>query len=115
MKDFNILVFDINKTDADNEQVDKLNELLKLFNGKAELKNVSDRTRLVISYDDEKLQKWKTRNAGRICNYYDLSVDEVRAMIDSLGANGAALKLGMTKQGMYKRLKKCKENGSDRF
>ena len=105
MKDFNILVFDINHTENDDEQVEKLNSLLNLFGGKAEIRQSSDRTRLVLSYDEEKLQKWTTRNAGRVGKYYNISVEEVRKMIASLGAEQAAAKLGMTKQGMYKRLK----------
>ena len=115
MKDFNILVFDINHTENDDEQVEKLNSLLKLFGGKAEIRQSSDRTRLVLSYDEEKLQKWTTRNAGRVGKYYNISVEEVRKMIASLGAEQAAAKLGMTKQGMYKRLKRCGENGTEMF
>lgn len=115
MKDFNILVFDINQTDDDNNQVEKLNNLFSLFGGSAEIKKSSDRTRLVISYDEEKLQKWTTRNAGRAGNYYNISVKEVRDMISLLGAENAAARLGMTKQGMYKRLKRCNENGSEMF
>ena len=103
MKDFNILVFDINHTENDDEQVEKLNSLLNLFGG------------LVLSYDEEKLQKWTTRNAGRVGKYYNISVEEVRKMIASLGAEQAAAKLGMTKQGMYKRLKRCGENGTEMF
>ncbi len=115
MKDFNILVFDINHTENDDEQVEKLNSLLNLFGGKAEIRQSSDRTRLVLSYDEEKLQKWTTRNAGRVGKYYNISVEEVRGMIASLGAEQAAAKLGMTKQGMYKRLKRCGENGTEMF
>lgn len=115
MKDFNILVFDINHTENDDEQVEKLNSLLNLFGGKAEIRQSLDRTRLVLSYDEEKLQKWTTRNAGRVGKYYNISVEEVRKMIASLGAEQAAAKLGMTKQGMYKRLKRCGENGTEMF
>ena len=115
MKDFNILVFDINQTENDYEQVDKLNNLLKLFGGKAEIKQSSDRSRLILSYDEEKLLRWTTRNAGRVGKYYNISVEEVRKMISSLGAKEAAAKLGMTKQGMYKRLKRCNENGTEMF
>ena len=35
----------------------------------------------------------KTRNAGRTSNYYNLSVKEVREMINTLGAEQAAAKL----------------------
>jgi hypothetical protein len=109
MYDLNVLIFDINKTAEDEEQVKTLNNLLSLFGGKAEIKNTFDRNQLVLSYDEEKLKKWKTRNAGRTSNYYNLSVKEVREMINTLGAEQAAAKLGMTKQGMYKRLKRCLE------
>ena len=79
------------------------------------IKNKFDRNQLVLSYDEEKLKKWKTRNAGRTSNYYNLSVKEVREMINTLGAEQAAAKLGMTKQGMYKRLKRCLEIDTERF
>lgn len=36
-------------------------------------------------------------------------------MISKLGAEGAAASLGITKQAMYKRIRKSKESGSDRF
>ena len=100
MYDLNVLIFDINKTAEDEEQVKTLNNLLSLFGGKAEIKNKFDRNQLVLSYDEEKLKKWKTRNAGRTSNYYNLSVKA---------------KLGMTKQGMYKRLKRCLEIDTERF
>ena len=48
-------------------------------------------------------------------NYYNLSVKEVREMINTLGAEQAAAKLGMTKQGMYKWLKRCLEIDTERF
>lgn len=116
MNDVNILVFDINKNENDDEQVVKLNDLLKLFGGKAEITASSDRSRLIISYDEENLHKWTTRNAGRVEKYYNnISVNDVRTMIDTIGADKAAAKLGITKQGMYKRLKRCKENNSDMF
>ena len=109
MYDLNVLIFDINKTAEDEEQVKTLNNLLSLFGGKAEIKNTFDRNQLVLSYDEEKL------NAGRTSNYYNLSVKEVREMINTLGAEQAATKLGMTKQGMYKRLKRCLEINTERF
>lgn len=115
MYDLNVFIFDINKTAEDEEQVKTLNNLLSLFGGKAEIKNKFDRNQLVLSYDEEKLKKWKTRNAGRTSNYYNLSVKEVREMINTLGAEQAAAKLGMTKQGMYKRLKRCLEIDTERF
>lgn len=115
MYDLNVLIFDINKTAEDEEQVKTLNNLLSLFGGKAEIKNTFDRNQLVLSYDEEKLKKWKTRNAGRTSNYYNLSVKEVREMINTLGAEQAATKLEMTKQGMYKRLKRCLEINTERF
>lgn len=115
MYDLNVLVFDIKKSQGDDAQVEKLNNLLALFGGKAEIKDSYDRERLVISYDDEKLEKWKTRNAGRTANYYNLSIDDVKEMISKLGAEGAAASLGITKQAMYKRIRKSKESGSDRF
>lgn len=115
MDNFNILVFDVNSTTDDDSQVNKLNELLKLFDGKAELRHERERTHLVISYDDEKVKKWTSRNAGRKENYYGLKVEEIRKMIDSIGSVAAAEKLGMTKSGMYKRLNKCKNNGDIYF
>ena len=115
MYDLNVLIFDINKTAEDEEQVKTLNNLLSLFGGKAEIKNTFDRNQLVLSYDEEKLKKWKTRNAGRTSNYYNLSVKEVSERINTLGAEQAATKLGMTKQGMYKRLKRCLEINTERF
>ena len=39
MYDLNVLIFDINKTAEDEEQVKTLNNLLSLFGGKAEIKN----------------------------------------------------------------------------
>lgn len=112
MYDLNVLIFDINKTAEDEEQVKTLNNLLSLFGGKAEIKNTFDRNQLVLSYDEEKLKKWKTRNAGRTSNYYNLSVKEVREMINTLGAEQAATKLGMTKQGMYTVLKLIQNDSS---
>lgn len=61
MYDLNVLIFDINKTAEDEEQVKTLNNMLSLFGGKAEIKNTFDRNQLVLSYDEEKLKKWKTR------------------------------------------------------
>ena len=52
---------------------------------------------------------------AELANIYNISVEEVRKMIASLGAEQAAAKLGMTKQGMYKRLKRCGENGTEMF
>ena len=49
MYDLNVLVFDINKSRGDDAQVEKLNNLLSLFGGKAEIKDSYDRERLVIS------------------------------------------------------------------
>ena len=115
MYDLNLLVFDINPTMEDDSQVEKLNNLMTIFGGKAEIKRSEFLSHLIVSYDEEKLKKWKSRNAGRIANFYDLSVSEVRDMIKQLGAEPAAKKLGMTKQGMYKRLKRCDESGSKRF
>ena len=43
MYDLNVLIFDINKTAEDEEQVKTLNNLLSLFGGKAEIKNKFDR------------------------------------------------------------------------
>lgn len=57
MYDLNVLIFDINKTAEDEEQVKTLNNLLSLFGGKAEIKNKFDRNQLVLSYDEEKLKK----------------------------------------------------------
>lgn len=115
MLDLNVLVFDINRSDEDDKQVEKLNSLLGLFGGKAEINKSFDRDRLILSYDEEKLEKWKTRNAGRVSNYYNLSVADVRAKIKLIGSEAAAKELGMTRQGMYKRLRKADQEGSDRF
>ena len=49
MYDLNVLIFDINKTAEDEEQVKTLNNLLSLFGGKAEIKNKFDRNQLVLS------------------------------------------------------------------
>ena len=72
MYDLNVLIFDINKTAEDEEQVKTLNNLLSLFGGKAEIKNTFDRNQLVLSYDEEKLKKWthtiKNGTATRIHN-----------------------------------------------
>ena len=59
MYDLNVLIFDINKTAEDEEQVKTLNNLLSLFGGKAEIKNTFDRNQLVLSYDEEKLKNGK--------------------------------------------------------
>lgn len=59
MYDLNVLIFDINKTAEDEEQVKTLNNLLSLFGGKAEIKNKFDRNQLVLSYDEEKLKNGK--------------------------------------------------------
>ena len=53
------MIFDINKTAEDEEQVKTLNNLLSLFGGKAEIKNTFDRNQLVLSYDEEKLKNGK--------------------------------------------------------
>ena len=50
MYDLNVLIFDINKTAEDEEQVKTLNNLLSLFGGKAEIKNTFDRNQLVLSW-----------------------------------------------------------------
>ena len=89
MYDLNLLVFDINPTMEDDSQVEKLNNLMTIFGGKAEIKRSEFSSHLIISYDEEKLKKWKSRNAGRIANFYDLSVSEVRDMIKQLGAEPA--------------------------
>lgn len=46
MYDLNVLIFDINKTAEDEEQVKTLNNLLSLFGGKAEIKIHSIETSL---------------------------------------------------------------------
>ena len=63
MYDLNVLIFDINKTAEDEEQVKTLNNLLSLFGGKAEIKNKFDRNQLVLSYDEEssKMENKKCR------------------------------------------------------
>ena len=40
MYDLNVLIFDINKTAEDEEQVKTLNNLLSLFGGKAEIHSI---------------------------------------------------------------------------
>lgn len=48
MYDLNLLVFDINPTMEDDSQVEKLNNLMTIFGGKAEIKRSEFSSHLII-------------------------------------------------------------------
>ena len=92
-------------------QLAELNEMLKKINSKAEIEKLTYGTALNITYS-----KTNIRNSGRKetnCGTIKLSV--VRNMIQELGSENAARELGMTKQSMYRRIKKRENEGSKYF
>ena len=91
---------DEEKTVALSEQVDELNEILKKIGSDAKIEKLAYGTVLTIS------KPLKNPNN---------SVSMVRELIKELGAEGAAKELGMTKQSMYRRIKRNELAGREYF
>ena len=116
-----IIQFSINPSSKDEINVEKLKELLAQLHVKVKLNdshcNGEDFRFLLFSYDADEVDKIKSRGAGRKyarCNM-SLTLDDVENMIKELGAENAAHQLGMTKQGMYARIRRRKKQEVDFF
>lgn len=105
-----LIDFYINDDENLEEKVNELNRILKKAGATAWInKSVLD-TRIVIAETNKNV-----RNAGKKEIDVFMTVEQVLDMIKECGAEKTAECVGMTKQGMYKRLKKRKTEGRKWF
>lgn len=105
------LFIDEEKTVALSEQVAELNEILKKIGSDAKIEKLAYGTVLIISKPLK-----NPKNAGRKeADSAVMKISMVRELIKELGAEGAAKELGMTKQSMYRRIKRNELAGREYF
>lgn len=96
---------------SDKEQAQKLKQLLRPFGINVSYYDCSDkRAVLEFSYQEYRVEIKGTRRAGRKKTYIkgNITVAEVENIIKNMGAVKAAASLGMSKSGMYARLKRAR-------
>lgn len=92
-------------------EVAKLNELLKKSGSSATIERYPYGTALCI-----KESLTNTRGAGRKeIKYSAIKISFLKERISEIGAENTAKELGMTKAGMYKRIRKRTAEGSEYF
>ena len=107
---FDILSFSLNAVPApeqDAEKLEKLNSLLQNVGAKAYFKESEGVRLLMIEYDLYESNVKSTRRAGRKGQKYDYTVKQVQQLIAEF--------LGMSRQGLRKRLNKRIEEGEENF
>lgn len=115
---FDILSFSLNAVPApeqDAEKLQKLNSLLQNVGAKAYFKESEGVRLLMIEYDLYESNVKSTRRAGRKGQKYDYTVKQVQQLIEEKGITAAAEFLGMSRQGVRKRLNKRIEEGKENF
>ncbi|WP_343087816.1 helix-turn-helix domain-containing protein [Roseburia faecis] len=115
---FDILSFSLNAVPApeqDAEKLEKLNSLLQNVGAKAYFKESEGVRLLMIEYDLYESNVKSTRRAGRKGQKYDYTVKQVQQLIEEKGITAAAEFLGMSRQGLRKRLNKRIEEGKENF
>lgn len=113
---YDVLSFSLSEVpDQDTENLEKLNSLLQTVGAKAYIRESEGIRLLMIDYDLYESNVKSTRRAGRKGQKFDYTVKQIQQLIEEKGITAAAEFLGMSRQGLRKRLNKRIEEGEENF
>lgn len=115
MKDFAIFSLQAEPSNQELKIVEELNLILSKMGCEIKTSKLHDEKRvyhsLIINFDSEAAQEYLSRNAGRPRKQTnpDLTVRDVRQMLQERTAEDVAKELGISRSTLFRRLKKDDE------